>query len=121
MLKKNIFHLQTVILLTLCIFSGYRINSQTFTDSNLPIVIIETDNGAEIPDDPRIFGSMKIIQRPEGARNFVSDANNEEFLNYSGTINIEIRGSSSQTLPKKPYGFSTLSDDRTENDNVKLL
>ncbi|PQJ81866.1 CotH kinase family protein [Polaribacter glomeratus] len=113
--------LQKLTLLIICVFSSYFVNSQTFTDSNLPIVIIETDNGTEILDDSRVFGTMKIIQRPNGARNFVSDANNESFLDYSGTISIEIRGSSSQELPKKPYGFSTLSEDRTENDNVKLL
>lgn len=100
---------------------GEDVNTEAFTDSNLPIVIIDTDNGDEIPDDPRIFGLMKIIQRPDGARNFVCDVDTEEFLDYSGTISIETRGSSSQLLPKKPYGFSTLSDDGTENDNVKLL
>jgi len=97
------------------------LDSEIFTNSNLPIVIIETDNGDEILDDPRIFGSMKIIQRPDGARNFVCDADNEDFLDYSGTISIENRGSSSQALPKKPYGLSTLSDDGLENDNVELL
>lgn len=96
-------------------------NNLTFTDSNLPIVIIVTDNGAEILDEPRTFGSMKIIERPDGARNFVSDANNTEYIDYSGTISIEVRGSSSQALPKKPYGFTTLTEDRTDNDNVKLL
>ena len=93
----------------------------TFTDSNLPIVIINTQNGAEIPDEPKILGTMKIIQRPNGERNFVSDASNEAFLNYSGTIGIETRGSSSQTLPKKPYGIDTLEDDGIADKNVELL
>ncbi|SDR96444.1 Por secretion system C-terminal sorting domain-containing protein [Polaribacter sp. KT25b] len=96
-------------------------SSSTFTDSNLPIVIIATEDNVAIQDASRVFGTMKIIQRPNGARNYVSDANNEDFIDYSGTINIEIRGSSSQYLPKKPYGFSTLTADRFENDNVKLL
>jgi hypothetical protein len=120
-IKKNILHLQKLMLLTLCLVSGYHVNSQTFTDSNLPIIIIEIDNGDEILDDPRVFGSMKIIKRPDGSKNFVSDANNEDYLDYSGAISIEIRGSSSQSLDKKPYGLSTLSDDYTENNNVKLL
>ena len=104
-------------------FESYVLNTSnlTFADSNLPIVIIVTDNGDEIPDEPKIFGTMKIIERPDGARNFVSDANNEEYLDYSGTIGIEIRGSSSQLLPKKPYGFTTLTEDRLDNDNVELL
>jgi hypothetical protein len=96
-------------------------SNNTFTDSNLPIIIINTENGAEITDEPKILGTMKIIQRPDGARNFITDANTDEFLDYSGTIGIETRGSSSQALPKKPYGFDTLEDDGIEDKNVKLL
>ena len=99
----------------------YILNNSTFTDSNLPIIIINTENGAEIPDEPKILGTMKIIQRPDGARNFLTDANNDDFLNYSGTIGIETRGSSSQALPKKPYGIDTLEDDGIEDKGVKLL
>jgi len=101
--------------------TSYTFNNSQFTDSNLPIVIINTENGAEIPDEPKILGTMKIIQRPNGARNFLTDANNDEYLNYSGTIGIETRGSSSQALPKKPYGFDTLEDDGIEDKGVKLL
>lgn len=96
-------------------------NTVAFTDSNLPIIIIETENSATIPDEPKIPGTMKIIQRPNGDRNYVTDANNAAFLNYSGTIGIETRGSSSQTLPKKPYGIDTLEDDGLEDKNVELL
>jgi hypothetical protein len=34
---------------------------------------------------------MKIIKRPDGTRNFISDQNTANFLNYSGRIGIEIR------------------------------
>jgi hypothetical protein len=95
--------------------------AQSFTDSNLPVVIINTDGGAAIPDSPRILGDMKIIYRGEGLRNYLTDQNTPGFLNYNGRINIEIRGSSSQTLPKKQYGFSTLKKDNITNDNVSLL
>ena len=74
MIEKNSLKYKKIILLSLFIVRGYGVNSQTFTDSNLHIVIIEIVNGAEIIDDSRIFGSMKIIQRPERARNFGSDA-----------------------------------------------
>jgi hypothetical protein len=96
-------------------------SDMTFTDSNLPIVIINTQDGATIPDEPKILGTMKIIQRPDGARNFLTDADTDEFLDYSGTIGIETRGSSSQELPKKPYGINTLEDDGIEDKGVKLL
>lgn len=100
--------------------------SQTFTDSNLPIVIITTDldvnnQPLEILDDPRILSSMKIIKHPDGSRNYLSDANTTAFLNYNGRINIEIRGSSSQELPKKGYGLTTLKADNISNNNVSLL
>ena len=100
---------------------SYILNNSTFTGSNLPIIIINTENGAEIPDEPKILGTMKIIQRPNGARNLLTDADNETFLNYSGTIGIETRGSSSQDLPKKPYGIDTLEDDGILDKGVELL
>ncbi len=95
--------------------------SQTFTDSNLPIVIITTDGGAGIVDDPKIGASMKIIYRGPGQRNYVSDQTNAAYLNYNGRIAIEIRGSFSQTAPKKAYGFETRKSDNVSNQNVALL
>ncbi len=99
--------------------------SQDFTDSNLPIVIINTDfsdgQPQEIVDDPRVLATMKIIFRPEGARNYVADQNNDEFLEYNGRISIEVRGSTSQMLDKKGYGLTTLEDDDVSNNNVSLF
>ncbi|PKB17662.1 putative secreted protein (Por secretion system target) [Flavobacterium sp. 5] len=109
------------------LFSSTAIHSQTFTDSNLPIVVISTDldpntnQPLEIPDDPKILASMKIIKRPDGSRNFLTDVSTAEYLNYNGRIGIEIRGSSSQSLPKKPYGLTTLKADNKSNNNVSLL
>lgn len=106
-------------------FLGAR--AQTFTDSNLPIVIITTDvdratgQPREIPDDPKVPGTMKVIFRPDGSRNFVSDQNTPAYLNYNGRIGIELRGSTSQLLPKKPYGLTTLQNDLVTNNNVSLL
>ena len=108
------------------LISSFSVFSQTFTDSNLPIVIITTDldvnnQPLEILDDPRILSSMKIIKHPDGSRNYLSDANTAAFLNYNGRINIEIRGSSSQTLPKKGFGLTTLKADNISNNNIVLL
>jgi len=106
-----------VFLLLIPFASSY---CQIFTDSNLPIVIINT-NGIEIPDSPRLLADMKIIFRGKGLRNYISDQDTAEYLNYNGRINIEVRGSSSQTLPKKQYGFSTLLNDNVTEKNVSLL
>ena len=108
-------HILAFLLLPLTIFA------QNFTDSNLPIVIINTDNNAPIPDEPKVLGNMKIIWHQDGSRNYVSDQNNPEFLNYNGRIGIELRGSSSQMLQKKPYGLETLLADNVTNNNVSLL
>ncbi len=114
-------------LLFLTVYPMWSAVSQTFTDSNLPIVIINTDidpntgQPLEIPDDPRVLATMKVIKHPDGSRNYVSDQNTAAFLNYNGRISIEIRGSTSQSLEKKPYGLTTLLADNVSNNNVSLL
>ncbi len=86
-----------------------------FTSSNLPIVIIET-NEQEISDDTRIIADMYIIYNSSGLRNNITDSAN----NYSGKISIEIRGQSSSGWDKKSYGLET-QDENGENRNVSLL
>lgn len=114
------------LILILFLFYG-TIDAQTLTSSNLPIIIIDTDinpssgRPLSIPDEPKVLATMKIIFRPDGSRNNIADQNNPEYLNYIGRIGIEIRGSSSQSLPKKPYGLNTLKDDNTTNNNVEIL
>lgn len=116
----------------LSIFTGLFLscfisNAQTFTSSNLPIVIITTDNNPstgkpyDIPDTPKVFGVMKIIYRPDGTRNYLTDQTTVDYLNYNGRIGIELRGSTSQSLPKKPYGLTTLKADNITNNNVSIL
>lgn len=98
------------------------VTAQTFTDSNLPIVVIETDGGASIPEEPKILATMKIIWHQDGSRNYLTDIDNPEFLNYDGRIGIERRGYSSQMVSdKKPYGLTTLQDDNVSNNNVSLF
>jgi len=101
--------------------------AQTFTDSNLPIIVITTDIDPatslpyEIVDSPRVLGTMKVIKHPDGSRNYLTDSNTPAFLNYNGRLNIEVRGSSSQSLEKKGYGLTTLQADNVSNNNVSLL
>jgi hypothetical protein len=105
----------------LSLLSGCLAVAQSLTDSNLPIVIISTDGGAPILDDPRVLATMKIIYRGAGQRNYVSDENTPAYLNYNGRIDIEIRGSSSQIADKKQYGLTTRKADNVSNNNVSLL
>ena len=121
------FPLISRIILVFAFLTSLTISSQTFTDSNLPIVIVNTDLDPNtglpqvILDDPKILASMKIIKRPDGTRNYLTDQNTAAYLNYNGRIGIEIRGSSSQSLPKKAYSLTTLKADNIANNNVIIL
>ncbi|MGB4958632.1 MAG: CotH kinase family protein, partial [Saprospiraceae bacterium] len=59
---------------------------------------------------------MSIINNRLGVENKITDPANE----YNGKIGIELRGSTSQSFPKKPYGFETW-DDKGEDKDVTLL
>jgi hypothetical protein len=119
--------MKILILISILFYLALITDAQNFTDSNLPIVIINTDinpntgRPVEIPDEPKVPATMKIIFRPDGSRNYLTDQNNPYFLNYNGRIGIEIRGSSSQSLPKKAYGLTTRKEDNVTNNNVSIL
>ena len=87
-----------------------------FLESNLPLLIINTDNNASIPDEPKIGAYMGIIFNGDGEMNHVGDSHNH----YSGRIGIEIRGRSTARFPKKPYNFETRNA-VGENLNVPLF
>lgn len=93
-----------------------RISTQVnLTSSNLPIVIINT-NGQSILDEPKITADLGIIFNGQGKENKITDLQN----NYKGKIGIELRGSTSQSFPKKPYGFET-RDNAGGDQDVSLL
>lgn len=87
----------------------------SFQSSNLPIIKINT-SGQLIVDDPKITANMKIIDNGPGIRNYLTDT----VYQYNGFIGIEIRGSSSQSFPKKSYGLET-RDSLGENLDTSLF
>ena len=95
---------------------GWFIEPLIFSASNLPIVVINTDNNAPIPDEPKVDAEMGIIYNGEGNMNYLTDPFNEFF----GDIGIELRGSSSQSFPKKPYGLETRGPD-SSNYNASIF
>ena len=60
-------------------------------EDKLPLFSITTENGAEIVDEPKVNAQMTI--------------NEKGTVSFDGRIGIEIRGSSSQSFPKKSFGF----------------
>ena len=91
---------------------NYSSGQVSFTSSNLPIVIINT-NGQTIPDEPKITADMGIIYNGIGQRNNIADPYNV----YNGKIGIEIRGHSSQMFDKKQYGIELRE---VNGDDVKV-
>jgi hypothetical protein len=84
-------------------------------ESNLPIVVINTF-GIPIPNEPKVYGHMGIIDNGPGAMNHLDDP----FTDYDGSIGIEIRGQSSQMFPKHSYALET-RDSTGANLDVPLL
>lgn len=100
----------------LCCLIGAPVFAQTdLISSNLPIVVIDT-HGTFISDEPKITADMGIIDNGPGQRNNLSDP----FNNYNGKIGIELRGSSSQSFPKKPYAVE-LQDDGGNGISASIL
>ena len=62
------------------------------TSSNLPIIVVTTED--EIPDEPKIEGSIGIIYDTTGGINSMA----ESFNYYSSNLAIETRGNSTQGL-----------------------
>lgn len=96
-------------------------HGQYLSSSNLPIVIITTDNGESIPDEPKIGATMKILYVNDTTINYLSNQDDSLYLNYNGRIGIELRGTTSQGHNKKPYGFETRMADDVTNNNVSLM
>ena len=90
---------------------------QDFTESHLPILIIQYENDIdEIPDEPGVYATMGIIDNGEGEINHVEDVYNV----YSGNIGIETRGNSTQMFEKKTYTIE-LWDEDLEDQQQSLL
>ena len=104
------------LLLTAFLFATTFHALGQLTSSNLPIIVITTDNGADIPNEPKIAAHLGIIWNGDGVTNHLSDP----FNGYDGPAGIEIRGSSSQGFPKNNYALETWNPDSTSN-NVSLL
>jgi hypothetical protein len=84
--------------------------AQTFTSSNLPIVLMRT-NGQTIEDANKIMVDLSIVYNGVGQRNLVAGP----FSGYEGKAGVEYRGSSSQFFyAKKGYAVELRNADSTD-------
>ena len=112
----SVSSIQFLLTLLTC-FTLKNIAAQNFTESHLPIVVIEYENEIEnIPDEPRVLATMGIIYNGNGEINHIDDSFNE----YSGNIGIETRGNSTQLFEKKTYTIE-LWDEKLEDQEKALL
>jgi hypothetical protein len=80
--------------------------AQTFTDSNLPIVVIDTYGQYIDTAYQKFIVGMGVIDNGPGVRNYLTDP----FNDYNGKVEIKLHGSSTLWLPKKSYGVTTLDN-----------
>ncbi|WP_258097183.1 CotH kinase family protein [Marinoscillum pacificum] len=106
--------MKTLLLTVLISCGSFALHAQVnFTESNLPIILIDTDH--EIVDEPKVMATMKIINNPSG-NNQITDVPND----YNGYIGIEFRGQSSQSFDKKNFGIE-LWDEAGEDIKFPVL
>lgn len=99
--------------LILFLFTFFQAKAQLST-TNLPIFIIDTE-GKAIVDEPKTNVKLKVIYNGEGKVNSLTD----KVFHYDSYAGFEYRGSSSQSFPKKPYGFE-LRNEKGENNPIAL-
>ena len=94
---KTIIH---TLLFTIAACVSIQSQAQILTNSNLPIVKINT-NGNTIVDEPKVEVSFQIINNGTGLMNNINDFPNA----YDGYCGIEFRGNSTQGFEKKTYSI----------------
>jgi hypothetical protein len=93
-----------------------RIAHAQFTSSNLPIIILNTNNQT-IQDETRIVIDMKIMNAGPGNRNTITDT-----PQIQTKVSVEYRGESSLSLqfPKKSIRLETQNPDGSNADLALL-
>ena len=96
--------------------SSYLCTSQiTLTESNLPIIIIESIN--TINSDDKVAANMRIFFKEDGSINKITDTPE----NYDGNIGIKQRGQSSLFFfDKKGFSIET-RDELGEEESIAIM
>ncbi|MEM9544383.1 MAG: CotH kinase family protein [Bacteroidota bacterium] len=105
-----------IIVLVVILVIPFVGKAQTLTESNLPIIVIDT-GGEEITDDGKAAGTMQVYYNEDGGMNSIND----EPTDYNSTIEIKLRGQTSLFLfDKKSYNLETV-DAEGKDSTVNLL
>lgn len=109
-------YLRSLFYMVFALNGTLPVAGQTFTDSNLPIIVINTyGNLIDTASITKKMG-MGIIDNGPGNRNYLTNPYN----NFNGNVLLRLRGSSSLGFPKKSYKVTTI-DSIDQDLNVPLL
>lgn len=107
--------MKNYVVISLFLMLSQAATPQNFTQSNLPLILIDT-KGKAIPDEPKITALMQVINNPNKVNTIY-----DKTFEYDGYIGIETRGNTAQIFFEKlSYTFETRTDSGT-NLNVSLL
>lgn len=113
-LKTNSMKTNYIISFFFAFFSVFCF-SQNFTDSNLPIIILNTSG---LPIDsaytPTFIIGMKVIDNGAN-RNHISDPST-----YTCQVKIKVHGNSTQWFPKKAWNITTINTLHANQDTSLL-
>ena len=111
-----LFNIRRILLFIIIVFHVSCTKQDSFDNNELITVVVEdlnidfptmkiNTNGREIVDEPKVMADLAVIE-------------NNTQSNYK--IGIEIRGSSSQSFPKKSYGFESKNSSYTQDQDESI-
>ena len=95
-------------------FGNQPASQDPIHQTTLPIISISTDN-ITIPNEPEIRGTLNTYDGGPGGINALTDT-----PNFSSYVSIDVRGSSSQSFPKKGYSIETQYADGQDMDTMLI-
>ncbi len=101
MCMRIIVKIMLLLAMLMAHFMSIHADEVSFTSSDLPIVIIQTQKA--INADSKVLGTMKIVNNGVGQLNHLTDTPND----YDGYVGVKWRGESSLSFNQKKYTIET--------------
>jgi hypothetical protein len=110
------YKIKLIVLLVVIASQHISLAQVIFQSSTLPIILINT-NGQEIPDDPKIIGTLNIINNDTGQLNRITDSPNE----FDLKVAIELRNQPNEWASNKASYSLELKDNLEVDTAVSLF
>ena len=124
------------ILFCLGLFTAYRIyliykekpqstylpNKVVLSESNLPIIIIDTKGEiSSMRRDKYITAQMIVIDNGTGNINYIDTVSHKQYITYDGLIKLRYRGNTTFSVDKKSYSVNLIASAKGDKQKAKLL